>query len=120
MNYTFLIAVIAVVAAVIGIAAFTNFELDNEHYDRLKWLAIRWSYIVTFLGLIVKTFEIPYGIETVTVVAGIGALIAGLMGVSTNSWKLDQPQITYNKDSVEDMIEEGEVYETENHSSKEQ
>lgn len=84
MNYLFLIIVIAVVLIVIGIAAFTDFELDNEHYDRLKWIVIRWSYITVFIGVIVKTFNIPYGIETVTVVAAIGAMLAGLLGVSTS------------------------------------
>lgn len=106
MNYLFLIAVIAIVAVTLGIAAFTNLELDDAHYDRLKWLTIRWSYIVTFVGLIAKTFSMPYGVETVTVVAGIGALMAGLMGISTNNWKLTQPQNSFNADSFDEMLSE--------------
>ena len=105
MNYIFLIAVIEIIAVVLGIAMFTNFELDDKHYDRLKWLVIRWDCIVVFIGLIAKTFNIPYGIETVVIVAGIGVMIAGLMGVSTSNWKLDQPQITFNEDSFTEMMD---------------
>ena len=86
MNYIFMVSVIAVVLAVLGIASFTNFELDNFHYDRLKWVVLRWSYLVTFIGVIVKTFDVPYGVETVTLVAGFGAMLAGLMGISHRNW----------------------------------
>lgn len=86
MHYLFFIIVIAVVLAVLAVASFTNFELDDYHYDRLKWLVIRWSYFVTFIALIVKTFEIPYGIETVTIVAGIGAMFAGLLNISAKEY----------------------------------
>lgn len=106
MNYVFLIVTIGIIMAVLGVAAFSNFELDDKHYDRLKWLTIRWSYIVTFIGLIAKTFNMPYGVETVTVVAGIGALMAGLMGISTNNWKLTQPQNSFNADSFDEMLSE--------------
>ena len=85
-DYLFFIIVIAAVLAAIAVAIFTNFHLTDEKYERLKWLTIRWSYITTFLGLIVKTFDIPYGLETVTVVAGIGALMAGLLGVSIKNY----------------------------------
>lgn len=105
MNYIFLISVIAVIAMILGIAAFSNFTLDNEHYDRLKYLVRRWSYITVFVGLLAKTFDIPHGVETVTVVAGIGALLAGLMDISTSNWKLDQPQQTFNGESFESMTE---------------
>lgn len=105
MNYIFLIAVIGIIAVVLGIAMFTNFELDDKHYDRLKWLVERWHYITVFVGLIAKTFNIPFGVETVTIVAGIGAMIAGLLGVSTSNWKLSQPQITFNEDSFTEMMD---------------
>lgn len=105
MTYLFLIIVVAVAIAVLGVAAFTNFELDDAHYDRLKWIVIKWSALVTFVGLIAKTFDIPYGMEAVTVLAGIGALMAGLLGISISNWKLDQPQITFNEDTIEDMLE---------------
>lgn len=87
MNYIFLVSVIAVIAAVLGIAAFSNLQLDDLHYDRLKYIVRRWSYITVFVGLLAKTFEIPHGVETVTVVAGIGALLAGLMDISTSNWQ---------------------------------
>ena len=86
MNFVFPIVVFAIVLGVIGIASFTNFELDNYHYDRLKWVVIRWTYLVTFIGVIIKTFEISYGIETVTIVAGFGAMLAGLMNISHSNY----------------------------------
>lgn len=106
MNYIFLIAVIGVIAVVLGIAMFTNLELDDKHYDRLKWLVEKWHYITVFVGLIAKTFNIPFGVETVTIVAGFGVLMAGMMNISTSNWKLDQPQITFNEDSFEEMMED--------------
>ena len=72
MNYLFFIIVIAVVIAVLWIASFTNFELDDAHYDRLKWVVLKWGYIVAFIGVIVKAFNMPYGVETVTIVGAIG------------------------------------------------
>ena len=86
MNYLFLIIVLAVIVAILAIASFTNFELDSEHYDRLKWVVINWSYLVVFIGVIVKTFDIAYGTETVTVVAGLGACLAGLLGISNREF----------------------------------
>lgn len=111
MSYLFLIIVIAVVAAVLGIAAFTSLELDNWHYERLKWVVMRWSFLVTFIGVIVKTFSIPYGVETVTIVAALGALMAGLLGISTTNYYADAVQSTYNGESLPEMMDEPEDYE---------
>lgn len=115
MNYFFLIIVIAIVVAVLVIATFTKFRLDDEQYDRLKWIVLKWSYLTTFIGLIAKTFDLPYGVETVTVVAGIGAMLAGLLGISTQSYQETQ-RITkvedHNEDQLkmaEDMLEEDEL-----------
>jgi hypothetical protein len=108
MNYLFLIIVLAVVLAVIAIAAFTNFELDNEHYDRLKWVVIRWSYISVFVGVIAKTFDIPYGVETVTIVAAIGAMLAGLLGVSTNEHNKTMEMDVEGLQYIEDEEIEGD------------
>lgn len=114
MSYIFLILVIAVVAAVLAIAMFTNFRLDDEHYDRLKWVVIRWSYLVTFIGLIVKTFAVPYGMETVILVGGIGAMLAGLLGISNQAYENMQRIINtedHNEDQAlmaEAMLEEDE------------
>lgn len=104
MNYAFLIAVVAVVAIVLVIASFTNFGLDNLHYDRLKWVVIRWTYLVTFLGIIVKTFSIPYGIETVTLVAGFGAMLAGLLGISNTNYEGEKIAKMFNEDLLKDML----------------
>ena len=97
---TFLIITIAVVVAILVIATFTRFEVRDEAYDRLKWLAIRWSVIVTFIGVIVKTFDIPYGTETVTVVAAIGALLAGLLGISATNYYTNGEQKKFNSDGI--------------------
>lgn len=86
MTYIFPIAVFATVAIVLAIASFTNFEMDNFHYDRLKWIVSKWAYITTFIGLIVKTFDFPYGVETVTIVAGFGAMLAGFVDISAKNW----------------------------------
>lgn len=105
MNYIFLIGTIAIIAAILAIAAFSNFQLDDEHYDRVKWIVRHWAYIVTFVGLLAKTFNLPYGVETVTVVAGIGALLAGLMDISTLNYHTNGVQTKFNNDSLEDMVE---------------
>lgn len=86
MNYIFPIAVFATVAIVLAVASFTNFELDNYHYDRLKWVVIRWSYLTTFIGLVATTLEMPYNTETVTLACGIGAMLAGFLGISKSNW----------------------------------
>lgn len=105
MNYAFLIITIVVVLAIIGIAAFTNFRLDNDHYDRLKSLAMKWHYITVFVAAIVKVFEVPYGVETVAVVAAIGALMAGLLGVSTKQYnQLQNMYVPEPEDSYSDRV----------------
>lgn len=105
MDYTFLIAVVAVVLIVLAIASFTNFGLDDEHYDRLKWVVTKWAYLVTFIGILAKTFEIPYGVETVTVVAGFGAMLAGLLDISNAQYesrqKLDD-DFFYDEEYIDD------------------
>lgn len=86
MNYIFPIAVFTTAAIVLAVASFTNFELDNYHYDRLKWVVIRWSYLTTFIGLVATTLEMPYSTETVTLACGIGAMLAGFLGISKSNW----------------------------------
>lgn len=108
MNYLFLIIVLAVIVVILAVASFTNFELDSEHYDRLKWLVIRWSYIVVFIGVIAKTFNIPYGTETVTVVAAIGAMLAGLMNISSKAFYEPIPMDIEGLKYLEDDEIEGE------------
>lgn len=111
MNYLFLIIVIAAVAGILGIAAFTNFEIDNWHYDRIKYIVMRWSFIVVFIGVIVKTFKIPYGVETVTVVGALGALLSGLLGISSTNFYANSLQSHFNDESLHEMMTEPEVYE---------
>lgn len=104
MNYIFLTITLAVIIAVLLIATFSKFSLTNEQYDRLKWIVIRWSYLVTFLALIVKTFDVPYGMETITIVAGIGAMLAGLMGISNVNYEGEKLTAMFNEDLLKDML----------------
>lgn len=104
MNYIFLIAVLAVVIGVLLIASFTSFELDNYHYDRLKWVVLRWSYLVVFIGVIVKAFDVAYGAETVTIVAGLGAMLAGLLDISNTNYKGEKLTQMFNEDLLKDML----------------
>ena len=90
MSYMFLIIVVLVVIVILGITAFTDFCLDNAHYDRLKWLADKWDYFATFVAVLVKLFEFPYGVETVGIVIAIGALMAGILGVSAKNYEDDE------------------------------
>lgn len=106
-SYIFLIAVLVVVAAIIGIAIFTKFTLNGEQYDRLKWVALHWDILVVFIALIVKLFNMPYGTETVGLVAGIGAALGGLLGVSNKNYHADDIQDTFNTDTFEEMMEDG-------------
>ena len=104
MNYLFLIVTLVIVVAILCIAAFGKFKLTNEGYDRLKAVVIKWSYLVVFIGLIVKTFDIPYGVETVTIVAGIGAMFVGLLGISNVNFTGEKITEMYNADLLKDML----------------
>lgn len=104
MNYLFLIITLAVIAVVLLIAGFTKFRLTNEGYDRLKWLVVRWSYIVVFIALIAKTFKMPYGLETVAIVTGFGAMLAGLMGISNKNYNDERMTNLLNADLLKDML----------------
>ena len=85
-NYIFLLSVLAVLAvAVIGITLY-GVKLSNEQYDRLKYIVVRWSGITTLLGVIVATFDFPYGTETVTIVAAVGAFLAYMLGISDKNY----------------------------------
>ena len=103
-SYIFLIIVLVVVLAILVIATFTRFQINDEQYDRLKWVALHWDVLVVFIALVVKLFDVPYGIETVSLVAGIGAALGGLLGVSNVQYKkATQIQTTFNDDSYEEM-----------------
>lgn len=108
MTYIFPITIFIIVVAVLAVASFTNFELDNYHYDRLKWVVLKWSYLVTFVALIVKTFNIPYGFETVTIVAGFGAMLAGLMDISKTNWDGESLGEDEDDDDYDDDYDESE------------
>lgn len=104
MNYLFLIVTLAVIAVVLFIAAFTKFELSDEGYDRLKSVVQKWDYMVVFLAVIIKTFSISYGFETVTIVAGLGAMLAGLLGIANTNYKGQKITQALNQDLLKDML----------------
>ena len=104
MKYLFLIITIAVVLGVLLIATFSKFKLTDEQYDRLKAVVIKWQYLVVFIALIVKTFDVPYGIETVTIVSGFGAMLAGLMGISNANYTGERMTNMFNEDLLKDML----------------
>ena len=111
---TFFLITILVIAAVLIIAVFTRFKLNDEQYDRLKWIVTRWDYFVVFIALIVKTFDVPYGLETVTIVGGIGAMLAGLLHISNQAYE-ENRKILERSDTdenqllmMENMLEEDE------------
>lgn len=116
MKYLFFIITIAVVLGVLLIATFSKFKLTDEQYDRLKAAVIKWQYLVVFIALIVKTFDVQYGIETVTIVSGFGAMLAGLMGISNANYTGERMTNMFNEDLLKDMLgcdemlhEEGEL-----------
>lgn len=113
----FFIITIGVIVAILAVAIFTQFELSDKQYDRLKWLAVHWDYFVVFIGLIVKTFDISYGLETVTIVGGIGALMAGLLHVSAKNYYVNGIQTKFNDDNFYEMLEVD--YEDQNDVSEE-
>ena len=104
MKYLFLIITIAVVLGVLLIATFSKFKLTDEQYDRLKAVVIKWQYLVVFIALIVKTFDVQYGIETVTIVSGFGAMLAGLMGISNANYTGERMTNMFNEDLLKDML----------------
>ena len=46
-----------------------------------------------------------------TIVAALGALMAGLLGISTTNYYADAVQSTYNGESLPEMMDEPEDYE---------
>lgn len=103
-SYIFLITVLVIVLAIIAIATFTKFKLTNEQYDRLKWVVAHWDVLVVFIGLLVKLFDMPHGLETVSLVAGIGAALGGLLNVAVKNYQEDGVTQMFNEDLLKDMV----------------
>ncbi len=104
MKYGFLAITLIVVIGVLIVATFSKFRLTNEEYDGLKKVVVKWHYITGFLALIVKTFDMSYGIETVAIVAGLGVMLAGLMGISNKNYEGERITEVYNADLLKDML----------------
>lgn len=85
-KYSFLITVFVVLAfAIIGIT-LRGPQLSNEQYDRLKNIVLKWPGIMTLLGVVVTVFAPPFGEETITLVAAVGAFLAYMLGVSDKKY----------------------------------
>jgi hypothetical protein len=119
-----MIITLAALAAAMIIVSFTRIKLTNEGYDRLKWLVVRWSGILTFLGALVSVFKFEHGAETITVVAAIGAFLAYMLGISEKDYNdgaavdakeggVDEISDDYFLNSYEDEDEGGEEDENE-------
>ena len=104
MKYAFLMITLIVVVGVLLIATFSKFQLSNEQYDRLKKTVTKWHYLVAFIALIVTTFNVIYGKETVTLVAGLGAMLAGLLGISNTNYEGEKVTEVFNADLLKDML----------------
>lgn len=104
MKYAFLMITLIVVVGVLLVATFSNFQLSNEQYDRLKKTVQKWHYLVAFIALIVTTFNVIYGKETVTLVAGLGAMLAGLLGISNTNYEGEKITEVFNADLLKDML----------------
>lgn len=104
MDYLFLIITLAVIFIVLGIATFSKLTLSNEQYDRLKSVVTKWDYIVIFIALIVKLFNVTYGLETVAVVAGLGAMLAGILGIANKNYHGEKMTRMFNEDLLKDML----------------
>lgn len=85
-NYSFLITVLVVLAAAVIGVTLRGIRLTNEQYDRLKKIVLKWPGILTLLGVIVNVFHPPFGEETITVVAAIGAFLSYILGVSDKNY----------------------------------
>ena len=83
MNYIFMIIVLVVLFIGISVLTFVDFTLSDWQYDRLKSIVLKWPALLTLLGVIVNTFPVPFGNETITLVAAIGAFLAHCLGIST-------------------------------------
>lgn len=107
-QYLFMIIVLAVLAVALVVITLYGVNLTNDQYDRLKGIVIKWSGITTFLGVIVATFKTPYGNETITLVAAIGALLSYMLGVSDKNFTggalTDVDAIPEGDDDEEDDI----------------
>lgn len=100
-QYAFLITTLAVLLVAVAFVTLHGVRLSNDQYDRLKTIVIRWSGITTFLGVIVATFNFPYGEETITVVAAIGAFMAYMLNISDKSYN-DGAAIYDDDEALED------------------
>ena len=80
-------------------------KLSNKTYDTLKWVAlICLPALQVFWLSIGKIWNIDYTVEIGATIGAVALFLGTLLGVSTNTYRADKLQDTFNTDDI-DMIE---------------
>lgn len=88
-----------------GVTERTNNMLKNRTYDILKWVAlIALPALQIFWLTIGKVWNINYTVEIGATIGAVALFLGALLGVSTDNYRADKIQDTYNTDDI-DMIE---------------
>ena len=89
-------------------------KLDNRTYDILKYVAlIALPALQVFWLTIGKIWDISYTVEIGATIGAVALLLGTLLGVSTQNYRTDKEQDTFNNDAFLEMVDETEVDEYE-------
>lgn len=82
-----------------------HMKLSNKTYDTLKWVAlIALPALQVFWLTIGKVWNIDYTVEIGATIGAVALFLGALLGVSTDNYRADKIQDTFNTDDI-DMIE---------------
>lgn len=80
-------------------------RLSNKSYDILKWVAlIALPALQVFWLTIGKVWNIDYTVEIGATIGAVALFLGALLGVSTDNYRANKIQDTFNTDDI-DMIE---------------
>ena len=80
-------------------------KLSNKTYNILKWVAlIALPALQVFWLTIGKVWNINYTVEIGATIGAVALFLGALLGVSTDNYRADKIQDTFNTDDI-DMIE---------------
>ncbi len=80
-------------------------RLSNKTYDTLKWVAlIALPALQVFWLTIGKVWNINYTVEIGATIGAVALFLGTLLGVSTDNYRANKMQDTFNTDDI-DMIE---------------
>lgn len=87
-------------------------KLQNSTYDKLKdivtiWLPALAAFYLTLSGI----WGFPYGEAVAGTITAVAALLGAILKVSTNNYRADKVQDTYNTEEVEMFDYDEEDYE---------